>query len=85
MNSTSCDDNRGRLRLHPNPAGPSGDPGRAHRDVVLQVSPDGRTIVLVEFEERFSDYHATGPDQEVRHEISVSELIQLIRVHGARL
>jgi hypothetical protein len=85
MDSTSCDLTCGQLRLHPNPVSPSGGEARALRDVVLQASSDGRTIVLVEFEERFSDYHATGPEQEVRHEISVSELIQLIRVHGARL
>jgi hypothetical protein len=85
MNSVSRDDNRGRLRLHPNAVSLSGEEARAHRDVMLQPSPDGRTVVLVEFEERFSDHHATGPEQEVRHEISVSELIQLIRAHGARL
>jgi hypothetical protein len=85
MNSTACDDNDRRLRLHPNPVGPSGEKTQAQGDVALQASPDGRTVVLVEFDERFSDHHATGPEQEVRYEIAVSELIQLIRVHGARL
>jgi hypothetical protein len=52
---------------------------------MIQASSDGRTAVLIAFEERFSDHHPTGPEQEVRYEISVSELVQLIRAHGARL
>ncbi|WP_144155296.1 hypothetical protein [Paraburkholderia sp. BCC1885] len=83
MDSTSCDVIR--LRLQPNPVSTSGEEAQAQRDVVLQASPDGRTVVRVEFDERFSDHHATGPEQEVRHGIPVSELIQLIRAHGARL
>lgn len=85
MDSSSCDANHGQLRLQRNSVSTIGDEARARRDVVLQASFDGRTVVLVEFDERFSDHHATGPEQEVRHEIPVSELIQLIRVHGARL
>ena len=86
MNPTLHDDNHGQLRLRSG-AAPATASGTApvHRDVVLKASPDDRTVVLVEVEERFSDQHATGPDQVVRHEISVSELIQLIRAHGARL
>jgi hypothetical protein len=86
MNPTSRDDRHGQLRLQSGTAltAASGT-ALAHRDVVLKASPDGRTVVLIEVEERFSDQHATGPDQEVQHEISVPELIQLIRAHGARL
>jgi hypothetical protein len=84
MNSASRDNNQGRLRLRHDPGSPSGEAAPACRDVALHASPNGKTLVLVEFEERFSDQHATGPEQEVRHEISVSELIQLIRAHGAR-
>jgi hypothetical protein len=85
MNSATRDDNRGELRLHPSPVSLSGDEVQVDQEVILQASPDGRTVVLVEVEERFSDHHATGPDQDVQHEISVAELIQLIRAHGARL
>jgi hypothetical protein len=85
MNSTAHDNNLGGLRLHPNPVSLSGEEAQAHREAILQASPDGRTAVLVEVEERFSDHHATGPEQDVLHEISVAELIQLIRAHGARL
>jgi hypothetical protein len=54
-------------------ANPSVHPGSRH------------TYIAMSFEERFSDHHPTGPEQEVRYEISVSELVQLIRAHGARL
>jgi predicted transcriptional regulator len=83
MNSAPRNYGLGRLRLHHDPVSP--DCHQAHRDVTLQASPDGRTAVLVEIEERYSDHHATGPEQEVRYEISVSDLVQLIRAHGARL
>jgi hypothetical protein len=85
MNAAACDDNSGRLRLHREPVSASGQEAEIHRDVMIQASPDGRTAVLIEFEERFSDQHPTGPEQEVRYEISVTELVQLIRAHGARL
>ncbi|OUL93074.1 hypothetical protein [Paraburkholderia hospita] len=85
MNPASRDSNNGRLHLHHYPVVPFSDEASMHRDVILQTSRDGRTVILVEFDERFSDQHATGPEQEVRHEIAVSELIQLIRAHGARL
>jgi hypothetical protein len=84
MNPASRDSNNGRLHLHHYPVVPFNE-ASMHRDVILQTSRDGRTVILVEFDERFSDQHATGPEQEVRHEIAVSELIQLIRAHGARL
>ncbi len=85
MNSAPRNNDLGRLCLHPNPVSASGEEARAHREVMLQASPDGRTVVLVEIEERYSDHHATGPEQEVRYEFPVSELVQLIRAHGARL
>ncbi|MGF6970379.1 hypothetical protein OKW43_007474 [Paraburkholderia sp. WC7.3g] len=85
MNSAPRSNDLGRLRLHHDPVSPEGHQVQAHRDVMLQASPDGRTVVLIEIEERYSDHHATGPEQEVRYEISVSELVQLIRAHGARL
>jgi hypothetical protein len=85
MNSAPRNYGLGRLRLHHDPDSPDGLRVQAHRDVMLQASPDGRTAVLIEFEERYSDHHATGPEQEVRYEISVSDLVQLIRAHGARL
>ena len=86
MTSATRHDDRERMRLRHDPVGPSAEETPASRgDVFLHASPDGKTIVLIEPEERFSDHHATGPQQEVRHEISVSELMQLIRAHGARL
>jgi hypothetical protein len=83
MNSDSRNYGLGRLRLHHGLVSPDGD--QAHRDVMLQASSDGKTAVLIEIEERYSDHHATGPEQEVRHEIPLSDLVQLIRAHGARL
>lgn len=86
MTPASRDDNHGQLRLQSGAALTTANAAApVHCDVLLTASPDGRTVVLVEVEKRFSDHHATGPDQEVRHEISVTELIQLIRAHGARL
>jgi hypothetical protein len=83
VNSAPRNYGLGRLRLHHGTVSPDGH--QTHRDVMLQASPDGRTAVLVEIEERYSDHHATSPEQEVRYEISVSELVQLIGAHGARL
>ena len=85
MNSVPRNNDPGRLRLRHDPVIADGHQVQSHRDVMLQASPDGRTAVLIEIEERYSDHHATGPEQEVRYEISVSELVQLIRAHGARL
>ena len=86
MTSATRHDDRERMRLRHDPVGPSAEETPASRgDVFLHASPDGQAIVFSEPEERFSDHHATGPEQKVRHEISVSELIQLIRAHGARL
>ncbi|MGH8783412.1 hypothetical protein [Paraburkholderia sp.] len=85
MNSAARDHTRGELHLHPAAVSLSGEEAQADREVILQASPDGRTVVLIEVEQRFSDHHATGPEQKVRHEIPVAELIQLIRAHGARL
>jgi hypothetical protein len=85
MTSATHSDDRERLRLRQDLIVSSAEEVPTSRDVFLHASSDGKTIVLIEPEERFSDHHATGPQQEVRHEISVSELMQLIRAHGARL
>ncbi|WP_213767020.1 hypothetical protein [Caballeronia sp. dw_19] len=85
MTSSTYLDDRERMRLRHDPVGSSAEAAPAPGEVFLYATLDGKTIVLIEPEERFSDHHATGPEQEVRHEISVSELIQLIRAHGARL
>ncbi|TCK31820.1 hypothetical protein B0G84_8896 [Paraburkholderia sp. BL8N3] len=69
MNSAPRNNDFGHLRLHHDPVSPDGHQVQAHRDVMLQASPDGRTAVLIEVEERYSDHHATGPEQEVRYEI----------------
>ena len=85
MTSATHRDDRERMRLRHDLIGSSAEVAPASRNVFLHASPNGKTVVLIELEERFSDHHATGPEQEVRYEISVSELIQLIRAHGARL
>ena len=85
MTSATHRDDRERMRLRQDLVRSSAEEVPTSRDVFLHASSDGKTIVLIEPEERFSDHHATGPEQKVRHEISVSELIQLIRAHGARL
>jgi hypothetical protein len=85
MTSATHRDDRERMRLRHDLIVSSAEEVPTSRDVFLHASSDGKTIVLIEPEERFSDHHATGPEQKVRHEISVSELIQLIRAHGARL
>jgi hypothetical protein len=86
MTSATRRGDRERMHLRHDPIGSSAEEGATSRgDVFLHASSDGKTIVLIEPEEHFSDHHATGPEQKVRHEISVSELIQLIRAHGARL
>jgi hypothetical protein len=85
MTSPTHRDDWERMRLRQDLVGSSVEDVPTSRDIFPHASSDGKTIVLIEPEERFSDHHATGPEQEVRHEISVSELIQLIRAHGARL
>ncbi len=54
--------------------------GRVCRSVRLVASEDGKTILLVETDER-----KVGVQREYRFEITASELIALVRAHGAEL
>lgn len=47
------------------------------RSISLEVSDDGLTVALVQF-----DASRQGFQQEYRVEIAMSELIDLIRIHG---
>jgi hypothetical protein len=85
MNWTARQDHQGRMRLRCDRPKSATERCSGSREIDLCASPDGMTIVLIEFEDRFSDHHATGPLEEGRHEITVSELVELIRAHGARI
>ncbi|HEX7911979.1 MAG TPA: hypothetical protein VF534_28340 [Paraburkholderia sp.] len=56
------------------------DTGRLCRSLSLEASDDGKTVVLVEVDER-----KVGIQREYRFETSTGELIALIRAHGAEL
>jgi hypothetical protein len=53
--------------------------GRLCRSLSLEAGDDGRSVVLVELDER-----KAGIPREHRIEMTTSELIALIRVHGVR-
>ncbi|ASW04455.1 hypothetical protein CJU94_40520 (plasmid) [Paraburkholderia aromaticivorans] len=56
------------------------DTGRECRSVRLQASGDGKSVILVETDER-----KVGIQREYRFEITTGELIALIRGRGAEL
>jgi hypothetical protein len=52
--------------------------GRLFRSLYLQASDDGKSVLLIDFDER-----KVGIQREYRFEITTGELIALIRAHGA--
>ena len=53
---------------------------RLCRSLRLEVSDDGKSVILVDLDER-----KVGIQRECRFEITTGELIALIRAHGAEL
>ncbi|RKP46400.1 hypothetical protein [Trinickia fusca] len=54
--------------------------GREVRSLRLETTEDGKSILLIEVDERKPGIH-----REVRYEITPAELIAAIRAHGAEL
>ncbi len=54
--------------------------GRQVRSLKLEAAEDGKSILLIEIDERKPGIH-----REVRYEITAAELIAAIRAHGAEL
>lgn len=54
--------------------------GRLCRSLTLRASEDGRSVQLIECDER-----KAGTQREYRFEITTGELIALIRSHGAEV
>ncbi|MGF6971001.1 UDP-glucose 6-dehydrogenase [Paraburkholderia sp. WC7.3g] len=54
--------------------------GRLFRSLCLSASEDGKSVVLIDIDER-----KVGVQREYRFEITTGELIALIRAHGAEL
>lgn len=54
--------------------------GREVRSLRLEAAEDGKSILLIEIDERKPGIH-----REVRYEITPAELIAAIRAHGAEL
>jgi hypothetical protein len=54
--------------------------GRVCRSLCLVASDDGKTVLLVETDER-----KVGVQREYRFEITAAELIALVRTYGAEL
>ncbi|MEA3119417.1 MAG: hypothetical protein QOI13_2687 [Paraburkholderia sp.] len=54
--------------------------GREVRSLRLETAEDGKSILLIETDERKPGIH-----REVRYEITPAELIAAIRAHGAEL
>jgi len=52
--------------------------GRLCRSLRLRASADGRSVLLIDLDER-----KVGIQREYRYEITAGELIALIRAHGA--
>jgi hypothetical protein len=57
-----------------------GDSAQPCRQVGLQVSPDGKTLLMVDIDQR-----KAGTLRTVCYEITPAELIAAIRAHGAEL
>jgi hypothetical protein len=56
------------------------DSGRLCRYVTLRASADGKSVLMIEVDER-----KVGIQREYRYEITTGELIALIRVQGTEL
>ncbi|TCF97447.1 hypothetical protein BZM26_31480 [Paraburkholderia strydomiana] len=56
------------------------DAGRLCRSLRLEASEDGKSVLLVEVDER-----KVGIQREYRFEVTTGDLIALIRAHGAEL
>jgi hypothetical protein len=56
------------------------DPDRVCRLLRLEASEDGKSVMLVDLDQR-----KVGIQREYRFEITTGELISLIRAHGAEL
>ncbi|CDY73890.1 ATPases involved in chromosome partitioning [Caballeronia glathei] len=54
--------------------------GRLCRSLSLRASHDGKSVLLIEMDER-----KAGIQREFLHDITTGELIALIRAHGAEL
>lgn len=54
--------------------------GRLCRSLQLSASEDGKSVLLIETDER-----KVGTQREYRFEITTGELIALVRAHGAEL
>ncbi|SIT49230.1 conserved hypothetical protein [Paraburkholderia ribeironis] len=54
--------------------------GRLCRTLRLEASDDGKSVVLIEVDER-----KVGIQREYRFEVTTGDLIALIRAHGAEL
>jgi Mrp family chromosome partitioning ATPase len=54
--------------------------GREVRCLRLEAAEDGKSILLIEIDERKPGIH-----REMRYEITAAELIAAIRAHGAEL
>jgi hypothetical protein len=54
--------------------------GREVRSLRLEAAEDGKSILLIDIDERKPGIH-----REVRYEITAAELIAAIRAHGAEL
>lgn len=54
--------------------------GREVRSLRLETAEDGKSILLIEIDERKPGIH-----REMRYEITAAELIAAIRAHGAEL
>lgn len=54
--------------------------GREVRSLRLETTEDGKSILLIEVDERKPGIH-----RELRYEITPAELIAAIRAHGAEL
>ncbi|HEY1611988.1 MAG TPA: hypothetical protein VGG24_22190 [Paraburkholderia sp.] len=54
--------------------------GREMRSLRLESTPDGKSILLIEVDERKPGIH-----REVRYEITPAELVAAIRAQGAEL
>ncbi|KMY86566.1 ATPase involved in chromosome partitioning [Candidatus Paraburkholderia calva] len=65
---------------HEADTGRKADTGRLCRSVSLKASDDGKTVLLIEVNER-----KVGIQREYRFEITTGELIALVRAHGAEL
>lgn len=72
LTTTATDGETGLLTQH------DAETGRLVRSLHLQASADGKSVLLIDFDER-----KVGIQREYRFEITIGGLIALIRAHGA--